>query len=277
MDEFVWFNGRFHKKDAPLITAGNRGLRYGDGLFETLRFTDGQVHFANWHMDRLFKGLHLLSFEPPAYFTSAYLLEQVSSLCKKNGHKQARIRINIIRGNGGLYDPDNHFPHCIIESWHLPDAYFTLNVNGLVTGIYQQARKTMDDFSSIKSNNYLPYAMAALQAKKNKWNDAILLNTAGRICDTSMANVFIVKNGILYTPAVKEGAVAGILQRYLLEKLPTRGFVVEQAPITPDDLLGADEIFFTNAIKGIRWVAQCDTSHYNSHTSSQVFQKLLKK
>ena len=110
MNEYLLYNGSFYKHDEPLITADNRGLRYGDGLFETLRFKAGKIFLIDWHFERLFYGLKLLQFELPDFFTAQHLGDLVISLCKKNNHSCARIRINIIRGNGGLYDAENIFP-----------------------------------------------------------------------------------------------------------------------------------------------------------------------
>jgi len=271
------YDGHFYNSSTPLVGAANRGLRYGDGLFETILYSDGGLHFMDWHFERLFNGLALLAFEIPPHFTPNALAEQAEHLCKKNGHTSARIRINVFRGNGGLYDSENHNPHCIIETWQLPRAGFELNENGLVTGIYPNARKAMDRFSNCKHNNYLPYAMAALHAKKQQWNDAFLLNAAGRVCDATIANVFIVKDGAVYTPPLEEGCVAGIMRRFILENLPAHGFSVSEKPITAEDLMAADEIFITNAIRGMRWVSRCGDSVYNNLLSSTIFASLLKK
>ncbi len=277
MNDYLLYNGHFYKNSEPLITANNRGLRYGDGLFETMKWVNGHTQLAAFHFERLFNGLRLLQFDLPAYFTAQWLAGQAEALCKKNGHNIARVRINIIRGNGGLYDPENHSPNCIIQSWALPDASFRLNENGLVTGIYQEARKTMDAFSAIKSNNYLPYTMAALYAKKNRWNEALLLNAAGRVCDATIANVFIIKNEIIYTCPLQEGCVAGIIRRFLIENLPLNGFHFHEKQISVEDLLAADEVFLSNSIKGISWVRECNQSTYTNNLTTAIHSKLLKK
>jgi branched-chain amino acid aminotransferase len=276
MTDYLLYNGSFHKNSDALVTANNRGLRYGDGLFETFRVTGSDIHFGDWHFERLFSGMKLLQFDMPGHFTTEYLAAQVATLCKKNRHAHARIRINITRGDGGLYDPENHLPNCIIQSWELPAGGFHLNENGLVTGIYKDARKTTDAFCNIKSNNYLPYTMGALHAKRNKWNDAFILNTTGRVCDATIANVFTVKDGVIYTCPLTEGCVAGITRKYLLQNLAKNGFVVKEQDMTVDDLLAADEIFLTNSIKGIRWVSYCEDNAYKNEITAQVFSKLLK-
>jgi len=276
MPEYLLYNGSFYKSDKPLIAADNRGLRYGDGLFETMKVKDKKIYFSTWHCERLFHGMQMLGFEPPAYFSPEYLLGQVNELCRKNGHSNARVRINIVRGNGGLYDPENHFPNCIIQSSPLPGSNYQFNETGLVTGIYNDAKKSVDSFSNLKSNNYLPYLMAALHAKKQRWNDALLLNSAGNICDTTIANIFIVKNEIVLTPPLTDGCIAGIMRRHLVENLPVQGFALQEKTISIQDLLAADEVFLTNSIRGIQWVQNCDAANYSCKLGSVVYDKLLK-
>ncbi len=276
MSEYVSYNGRFYKAGTALVEAGNRGLRYGDGLFETMRFSNGTIQQMDAHFERLFEGLRLLGFDIPTHFTPQFLAANVATLCKKNMHTPARVRINIIRGNGGLYDAQNHQPHCIIESWQLAAPHFELNQNGLVTGIYPHARKAMDSFSHCKHNNYLPYTMAALYAQKHRWNDAILLNAADRVCDATIANIFMVSAGTVYTSPLSEGCVAGVMRKMLLQKLPTLGIPVTEKIITTADLLDADELFLTNAVKGIRWVSHCENATYTRQLTNLIFDKLLK-
>ena len=124
--------------------------------------------------------------------------------------------------------PENHFPNCIIQSWPLEQEGFQLNENGLVTGIYSSARKTMDSFSNIKSNNYLPYAMAALHSKKQKWNDAFLLNTNGTICDSTIANVFIIKDDIILTPPAGRRLYRRYHEKVSADHLPATGYSLQR-------------------------------------------------
>jgi branched-chain amino acid aminotransferase len=276
MQDYLLYNGSFYKDDQPLVTADNRGLRYGDGLFETIKVKDKKIYFGGWHCERLFQGMQLLGFEPPAYFTPGYLLSQVNELCKKNNHLNARVRVNIIRGNGSLYDPESHFPNCIIQSWPLPESKYHLNEDGLVTGIYLDAKKSIDSFSNLKSNNYLPYLMAALYAKKHQWNDALLLNSEGNICDATIANIFIVKNGIVLTPPLTDGCIAGIMRRYLAENLAQQGFEFREETISVEDLLNAEEVFLSNTIRGIRRVQSCKNSTYGTKLGTAIYTRLLK-
>ncbi len=266
------FNGKIYKEETPVITADNRGLRYGDGLFETIKMKNGQLILEDEHFARLWKGLNILQFTIPKHFNPDKLLEEVLLLAKKNQHeKAARIRITIFRGKGGLYDAVDYAPNYIIQTWPLPVGNGELNSNGLDIGIYPQAKKSCDILSNLKHNNYLPYVMAALQAKKEKWNDAIVLNSHGRICDCTIANIFFVKNEVVYTAPLSEGCVAGVMRKYIFDKLNAIGFNCIEKEITIDELLDADEIFLTNSIYNLRWVKSIADKIFSNTSIKKIY------
>lgn len=270
------YNGKMFKEGSPIIGADNRGLRYGDGLFETMKMKNGQLIFEDEHFARLWKGMKVLQFDIPKHFTVDSLRQEIIDLAKKNGHEPAaRIRLNIVRGDGGLYDAKNHVPNYIIQTWTLPDGNGQWNGNGLVLGIYEGVKKSCDILSNIKHNNYLPYVMAALHAKREKWNDAILLNSNGRVCDTTIANVFTVKDDVIYTPTLSEGCVAGIMRKMLIKKIADSAWQLVEKDLTIDDLLNANEVFLTNSIYNLRWVQRIGDSVYQPTISKQIYTELI--
>lgn len=268
------YNGKYFKEGTPIIEAGSRALRYGDGLFETIKFKNNEFILLQDHLLRLWQGMELMQFEKPKLFTKQYLRDELADLVIKNKETNARIRLSILRANGGLYDAAHHHPHFIIESLPLATDTTTLNGNGLQICIYRDAVKTCDLFSNIKHNNYLPYFMGALFAKANRCNDAIILNAHGRICDSTIANIFIVKNETIYTPALTEGCVAGVMRKYLLQQLPATGFQVIEDSITEQMLLEADEVFLSNSIYNVRWVAGIGKKEYSNDITRKLYDKL---
>jgi branched-chain amino acid aminotransferase len=276
MNSTIYYNGKFHPTATPLIGADSRALRYGDGLFETMKMLNGAIQHEELHFSRLFEGLAKLGFELPKVLTRDTLREDVLQTARRNQvEKAARIRMAFFRKDGGLYDPESHIPNLLIQAWPLPQQSGTINVNGLVTGVFELARKSCDTFSNIKSASHLPYVLAALHAKKMKWNDAFVLNAYNRLSDSSIANIFIVSNKTIYTPPLSEGCVAGIMRRYLLRELPGYGFDVEEKPLSVSDLENADECFLTNAISGIRWVGQFDKKTFANNVSRDLFDQFI--
>ena len=270
------YNGKMYRSDKLLISPDNRSFRYGDGFFETMKMINGQIILADDHFERLFSSLALLQFEKPNYLTAHYLQEQIKELAKKNYHnKLGRIRLMVFRGNGGLYDPENHFPNYIIQTWELNPQNNILNENGLVIDIFKDARKAADHYSHVKSNNYLSYAMAALWAKKHHLNDAVILNCNHRVADATIANLFIVKDGMVTTPALSEGCVSGVMRRHLLRCMRQENMPVAETETTVDDLLQASELFITNCIYGIRWVRSCGESNYTNQSAARLHQNFI--
>ena len=263
-------------EDTPVLLAANRGYRYGEGLFETIKVRQGNILLESFHFERLFSGLSMLRFDVPKFFTPEKLKQQILTLSKKNNcEEHARIRLSVFRGNGGLYEEDRVLQY-IIECRPLHEDVNKLNENGLVIDIYPDARKSGDSFSNLKSANFLPYAMAALYAKENQLNDCLVMNTAGNIADSTIANVFLVKNARLITPDLNQGCVAGVMRRYLLEKLQKEGYDIQQSAITVKDIEEAEEIFLTNAINGIRWVGQFRNKKYSNGLITEVYARVFK-
>lgn len=277
VSNFINFNGQILPSDTTVLTADNRGFRYGDGLFETIRVVDGRILLDIYHFERLLTGVRLLQFQEHSGFTAEKLAGQILELCKINGHiARARVRLVVFRGNGGLYDPVDHFPNYIIQSWLLDPGSDWLNEEGLVIDVFPAGRKSCDDFSNLKSNNYLVYVMAALYARQHQLDDCLVLNTYNRIADSTIANLFYCRQGVIYTPPLTEGGVAGVMRRHLLDVLPKAGFTVQEKVTTREDLKSAEEIFLTNALKGIKWVRSCGNVFYTHSLISSLYQELFR-
>jgi branched-chain amino acid aminotransferase len=274
----AWFNynGKMYQEEAPAISVNNRGLRYGDGLFETMKLLNGRLVLADEHFARLWKGMQVLQFNLPKHFNPDLLQQEVLALAKKNAQgSNLRVRITVIRGAGGLYDAINHLPHYIIETMPLPQGNGEWNANGLVLGIYGEVQKSCDILSNLKHNNYLLYVMAALEAKKQQWNDALVLNTHGRICDSTIANIFYIKEGVVYTPPLNEGGVAGVLRRQVISQLAAAAIPFMEKAVGVEELLQAEEVFLTNSIYNIRWVQRIGDAEFGNELTQKIYTIVL--
>jgi branched-chain amino acid aminotransferase len=268
MNQFMLYNGKLRPDTDTIAAAGNRGLRYGDGLFETIKIVNGQMPLFHLHADRLKHGLTTLDMSLPATYTHEQLKSDIHILCEKNQVSQAaRVRVMIFRGNGTLYAVEAAPMNIVIQAEALSQDYLVLNEQGWRVDICPGIQKSCDLLANLKSNNYLPYIMAALHAKRNNLNDSLVLNVHDRICDATIANVFWVRNKRVYTTPLSEGGVAGVMRRHLLEH-------GEERVCTEDELLEADEVFLTNALFGIRWVGQFRNKAYKSEVSRELYHHL---
>lgn len=262
MSSFIIFNGSFFPSGSPLLTADNRGFRYGDGLFETIRVKDGRILLSSHHFERLLNGCRLLGLE---CLTNDQFASAIPELCKKNGHTlSARVRLTVFRGEMGQSDSELNY---IIQSWPLEAAG---RESDLILGVFPKGRKACDSLSHLKSNNYLIYSMAAMYARSHGWDDCLVLNSQERIADSSISNLFYVKGETIYTPPLSEGCVAGVMRRWLLESLPVAGLHVLEKPVAPEDLIMADEVFLTNAVRGVRWVGNFAGTTFGSRVAQTV-------
>jgi branched-chain amino acid aminotransferase len=274
-EHFFIYNNEFFRTGIPVITPQNRSFRYGDGLFETMRMHKGKIINVDFHFERLFGGMRTLDFEIPSYFSATYFLDIVNELLSKNSiFQNARVRLMVFHGDEGVFEVENNSTNFIIETFPLPEK-IKLNEEGFVVDVFPDAAKSSDKFSNLKSNNYLPYVMAVVFAKKNKLDDAILLNVFGRVCESAIANIFIIKDQKIITPSLSEGCVAGIMRQWLLEKSSFQNFNIEEKNLSVEELLSADELFLTNSIQPIRWVQQFREKSYGNEKVKEIFKHLI--
>lgn len=272
---FFIYDNKLYPANTPVISSGNRSLRYGDGIFETMKMVNGKIINKDFHFERLFKGLALLQFDVLKNFDATFLLEKISELVKKNNHADsARLRLMVFRENGGIFDPENLRPGFIIESWPLSNE-MTLNENGLAVDVFPDAKKSCDNFSNLKTNNYLPYVMAALYAKKNKLDDCIVLNAFERVCDSAIANIFIIKENKIFTTPLSEGCVAGVMRRWMLEKYGFKKYKIFEKNLSVNDIESADEFFLTNSIYNLRWVQYFRGKKYSNKIITEIYNHIL--
>lgn len=272
---FICLNGQFFSQQSPVISSGNSSYRYGDGLFETIRCRQGELQLFNLHLTRLLDGMQQLGYDTPAFFSATLLEKKIKELLRKNDClESARVRLSVYRGEGGLFDND-HKTGYLIECWSLPRAATEWNENGLVIGVYPGLKKTIDFLSNLKTASFLIYSLAAQYAKSQRWNDAIVLNSDNGIADTSIANLFIVSKGEIYTPSLDQGCVAGVMRAQVIEFFKKKGVVVKETKIDLVLLNEADEVFLTNAIRGIRWVQRFENKIYSNTVSRHLYDQLF--
>jgi branched-chain amino acid aminotransferase len=265
--EYVSLNGRLQPANGPVISAGNRSFKYGDGVFETMRLSGGRIILSDFHFQRLLRSLALLKIDHPADFHDQLVLA-TSNLTAKHGTPRAsKVRLAVFR------EPDNRAGFLIEES-PLPGAFYEWNNEGWQLALYEDARKSNDVFANLKSANYLPYLMAQLHAADKGVDECLLLNTNGAIADGSRTNVFILRHKELLTPSLSSGCVDGVMRRFIISTLHKTGQAVLETELDRSAIEGADEVFLTNAVQGIRWVKRFGSKDYRNEFSHSLFERL---
>ncbi|MEM6964837.1 MAG: aminotransferase class IV [Bacteroidota bacterium] len=248
-------NGKLIPHNQPIFSASNRAFLYGDALFETIRMFDGKLSFLEDHVNRLLRGLDFFHYKIPKKYTTKFFQKEIKKIADGN----ARIRLTVFRTDGGLYTPKNNKPQFLISASPLPDATFQLHTKGLEMGIFRGVSLARQPISNHKTCNSLPYIRAAIFKKEQNLNDVFLLNDKGRIAEASSSNVFIFKKNQLITPSLSEGCITGTMRLQIIRIAQQLGIKVLEKKVTLATLEASDEIWLTNSIQGIRWVAEIPT------------------
>ena len=250
------------EQDAPKAFA-NRGFLVADGVFESMRFTDGCVPFLGLHMARLHAALEAHGMNVPDSLQESRLAESLDAWRQTwSLEGDARIRLTAFREGQGKYTPDTDNTSWVATVERMDARGFSLAPKGLDVDIYQDMVKHPSPISKFKNVASTVYIQAARHAAARGWGDALVLNPEQRIIESSRSNLFVVSNGVLYTPSLDDGCVGGIMRSVLIRTAIDRNVKIYEAALTPQNLIQADELFLTNAVRGIEWVSSYKTKRY---------------
>ena len=185
-----------------------------------------------------------------------------------------------VRNNTFLYQTEPHPLRASMQgvgmfdgpfkNWTIENNLFGLNAKGLEVDLYQDIKKTKTPLSNYKTKNGIIYVLAAIAAKEKGLDDMLLINEKGQILESSHSNIFVVSNGVLYTPSLTDGCLAGTMRMQVINLALKHGLKVYECPILPSNLLVADEVFLTNAVRGITWIGGYRTKRYFNTTARKI-------
>lgn len=268
---YVNVNGEILENDQGVIKAGNRGHLYGDGIFESIRILNGKPINLSNHVNRMMEASAQLHMRVPNYYNADFFEGQTKDLLYRSSITGGgRCRIHLDRISGGTYTPESNEVEYMIEVYPIDDNRFNLNTRGVEIDIYMKLKKTKSVLSNYKTKNGLIYVLSAIEARKNGFDDYLITNENGGILESTCCNLFVVSNGVLYTPGLEEGCLAGTMRMQIINLALANGIKVYECNILPQNLLVADEIFLTNAISGIRWVQGYRTKRYQNHMATRL-------
>lgn len=256
------------------IEIADRGFQYGDGLFETIEVINGKPVFLKLHLGRLKAGCHRLHIPCPSL---ALIRQESITLCKHSEH--AVLKIIVTRGSGGrgYRQPDILNPTRVLSLHpypHYPDDY---QEKGVTTFFCQTRLGLNPVLAGIKHLNRLEQVLARAEWNDPSIQEGIMLDINGHVIEGTMSNLFYVKNKVVYTSAITQTGVDGIIRRIIIDLLNKKKLSINEKIFTRNDLLAADETFICNSIIGLWPIIQIENTRYPIGPMTRLCQMWLKE
>ena len=262
------FNGELLYPENIKLTSENRGFKYGDAIFETIKVINNKVVFWEDHYFRLMASMRMLRMKIPMEFTLEFLEKEIlKTVAVQDDAPTFRVRLNVFRKDGGLYKPKtNEIAYLIDVKGHPSQMKTTYKLD-----VFKDFYNYSGLLSTVKTNNRMLNTLASIFAEENDLDNCVLLNERKGVVEVTNGNIFVIKGNVIKTPALTEGCIKGIVRKKLIEMLSkNKDFTIEETSISPFEIQKADEVFITNAIVGLQPV-----THYKKKTfKTDIGQKL---
>lgn len=271
------FNGTLTPEEHPVLTHNNRGLKYGDALFESLRCVHGTLFFWEDHYFRLMASMRILRMEIPMEFTLEHLQDQILKTVRANGQESsaARVRLTVFRKDGGLYGPSTHDISFLIETDLLDSPFYLLGEGDYEVELFKDFLVNRDMLSTLKTSNKILHVVASVYAQENGYANCLLLNTDKQVVEGINGNLFLVQGNVVKTPPLSDGCLGGIIRKKVMEIISaTEGLELIETSISPFELQKADEMFLTNSITGIQPISKYRKKEFGSTVAKGLVGKL---
>jgi branched-chain amino acid aminotransferase len=271
----VWIEGNVVDGSEARISVLDHGLLYGDGVFEGIRVYGRRVFRLDDHLKRFSTAANFLSLELPG--GTAAVREIVLETARAFGADEAYVRLIATRGDGPLGVDPTQCPEprliCIVDRITVyPEQKRSAGIDLLTSSWRRPPADVLDP--RVKSLNYLNNVMAKLEAKQRGADEALLLNAAGAIAETSVANIFAVRDGDLLTPPAIDGALEGITRATVLELAAALEIPARTQSLGRFDLFAADEVFLTGSGAGLVPVRSLDGRSIGAGGPGPVCEKI---
>lgn len=276
--DWVWLDGRILRRAEARVSAFDRGLLLGDGVYETVRAQAGKVFRWVPHRNRLARSLAGAQIRLP--FPMERVEEGIQEVLEANHLEAARIRLTITRGEGGpgFEIPADSPPATVIvaaSAWRsLPSEKYRDGVAAVVPGVRQTPASSLDP--ALKSISRIHLVLARLEVARRGAHEAILLTTRDEVAEGTSSNVFLVRAGVLRTPSLETGILEGVTREAVLDLAQAAGIPTEESRMAERELDRAEEVFFTNTSWGALPVTRVDGGPVGSGRPGPVTQELGK-
>ncbi|MCH2488867.1 MAG: aminotransferase class IV [Flavobacteriales bacterium] len=270
-------NGHLVAESEISFHPNNRGLAYGDAVFETLRVSAGKIFFWEDHYFRLMASMRILRMEIPMNFTMEYLEDEVLKTTSSVGTAQETYRAKILvwREADGKYKPESNDISFVITAETLPHPFYTLPNVPYEVELFKDHYVNSGLLSTLKTNNKVLNVLGSIYAKENDYANCLLLNEKKQVVEALNGNIFLVKGYTIKTPPLEDGCLNGILRKQIIKilgQLPD--YILDETSVSPFELQKADELFITNVITGIQPVSKYRKKEYASEVAKELLAKL---
>jgi branched-chain amino acid aminotransferase len=254
----------------------NRAFLYGDAVFETIKISNGKLLFLEDHYFRLMASMRILRMDIPMNFTMEYFEEQILSVVEKNGFlSAARARITVYRNDGGYYLPQSNTVSFLIHASSLESHFYSNHQQEYEVDLYKDFYISKQLISNLKTTNKIIHVTASIYANENGLDNCVLLNDTKNVAEMLQGNIFMLTGNRLITPPVSEGCINGIMRKQVLTLAKKiQNLQVVEAIISPFDLQKADELFFTNVIKGIQSITKYRKKEFGTAIANVMVEKI---
>lgn len=272
----IFIDGRYCAQRDAKISVFDHGLLYGDGVFEGIRAYNGRVFKLKEHIDRLFCSAKSILLTMP--MSHAAVMRAVVETCRRNKIRDGYIRLVVTRGVGTLgLNPNRCKRGSVIViadkiQLYAPEVY----QRGMEIVTVPTTRNLHNAVNpAIKSLNYLNNILAKIEANNAGCEEAVMLNAEGFVSECTGDNIFIIKEGQLFTPPLSAGALYGITRRVVMEIAEESGYRVAEPNLTRHDLFNADECFLTGTGAEIVPIVKIDGRVIGDGKPGVITQKLV--
>ena len=255
----IYIDGKFFPEAEAKVSVFDHGLLYGDGIFEGIRFYNGRVFRLEEHLARLWDSARSIALQMP--MSMAEMTEALLETIRRNDLHDGYIRLLVTRGVGnlGLNPVQCKRPSVIIIAATITLYPKEFHEKGLTVVTCATRRTSPAALNpAVKSLNYLNNVMARIEANLANADEALMLNDAGYVAECTADNIFIIKQGRVFTPPITAGALRGITRSVVFEIAAEMGIKVAETEITRHDVFIADECFLTGTAAEVIPVVKVD-------------------
>lgn len=272
----IYIDGEYYPKSQAKVSVYDHGFLYGDGVFEGIRAYNSVVFKLKEHIDRLYRSAHAITLNIP--LSKEEMIQATLETLRKNKLKDSYIRLVVTRGVGDLGLDPRKCPKSstIIITDTISIRSGNAKETGITTMISWVRRNPVDATThEVKSLNYLNSILAKIEANANGIDEAICLEANGCIAEGVGENVFIVKNGQLFTPPTSTGALAGITSEAVVKLAEQLGVKLTVTNLTPFMLFTADEAFFTGTAMEVVPIREVNKRQIGAGKPGPITKKLI--